>query len=294
MTRRGLILARYRREVLIEIESGARLTGLVRGRKLRPLTGDEVVWHAEQDGTAVIDEILPRTNVLERIDSRGRGEGVAANLSLVAVVVAPRPEPDWQLVDHYLAGAAIIGIDATLVRNKQDIADAVLDERAETYARLGYEVLRTSVQPKRGIAALADIFVRHRGVLVGQSGVGKSSVLNALLGSEAQAVGKLSSRRPLGRHTTTASILHRLPSGGEIIDSPGVRRYAPFIADPADLASGFIEFRPFLGRCRFNDCGHTHEPGCAVLAALRDGQIDDPRYRSYLALRATLERLRSV
>jgi len=291
MERRGLVVARHRREVIVETPEGESLSGLVRGRALKPLAGDEVRWHLEADGTAVIEEVLPRRTLLERIDSRGRAEGVAANVSLIVIVVAPEPAPDWQLVDRYLVAAALLDIAAALVRNKLDLADAGLDARAAGYRSIGCEVMAASMKSGQGLDELRRTLSDHRGVLVGQSGVGKSSLINALLEAETQAVGRLSRRRPLGRHTTVAAMLHRLPGGGELIDSPGVRRYAPKISDPADLARGFLEFRPHLGRCRFNDCRHLSEPGCAVLAALERGEIGARRYLSYKALRATLEGL---
>jgi ribosome biogenesis GTPase len=261
---------------------------------LSPLAGDRVRFSLEPDGTAVVREILARQSLLERIDNRGRGEGVAANVSLIAVVVAPRPAPDWQLVDRYLVAAALMGIDAALIRNKLDIEDGDVDQRADAYAGIGYPFIAASAATQRGLDALARALAGHRSVLVGQSGVGKSSLINSLVADDAQAVGSLSRRRAIGRHTTTAAMLYRLPGGGEIIDSPGVRRYAPKIDDPADLAFGFVEFRPFQGRCRFNDCSHRAEPGCAVRAAVETGSIRPERHRSYAALRDTLERLRAA
>jgi ribosome biogenesis GTPase len=270
---------------VIEAEGGGTFTAQVRGRKLRPLTGDQVVFRQQADGTAVIHEIVARTSLLQRIDRRGRGEGIAANVSLLAVVIAPKPAPDWQLVDRYLVAAALMGIDAALVRNKQDVPDNALDERADCYRAIGYPVTNTSTKSGRGLESLAELLKDRRGVLLGQSGVGKSSLINALLNDDAQAVGELSQRKSLGRHTTTAAMLFRLPGGGELIDSPGVRRYAPKIADPADLAFGFVEFRPYIGKCRFNDCAHRNEPGCAVTAAVAAGAIHPDRYQSYCALR---------
>ena len=291
MTLRGRVIARHRRETLIEDDKGVTLSALVSGRKLRPLTGDEVMFSVEPDGTAVIRQILPRSTVLERIDSRGRAEGVAANITLIAVVIASEPVPDWQLVDRYLVAAALMGIDAALIRNKADIADQSVDTRAAAYRDIGYELVTTSASNAVGIAALAAILRHQRGVLVGQSGVGKSSLINALLDQEAQAVGSLSRRKAHGRHTTTSSMLYRLPGGGELIDSPGVRRYAPSISDPRDLASGFIEFRPLADDCRFSDCRHRNEPDCAVRSAVESGEIHRERYSSYLALAETIEAL---
>jgi ribosome biogenesis GTPase / thiamine phosphate phosphatase len=292
--RQGLIIARHRREAVLEDSSGATFAALVRGRKLRPLTGDRVSFSTEPDGTAVIHEILPRTSLLERIDSRGQGEGVAANVSLIAVVLAPAPAPDWQLVDRYLVAAAIMEIEAALIRNKLDVVDEETDRRARSYAAIGYACVATSTKTGEGLDALTRLLDGRRAVLVGQSGVGKSSLINALVADDAQAaVGSLSRRRALGRHTTTAAMLYRLPCGGELIDSPGVRRYAPKIASPADLAFGFVELRPFSAQCRFNDCSHRSEPGCAVRAAVENGSILPERYQSYRALRDTFESLGS-
>ena len=293
MTRRGLVIARHRRDFVIESDDGRTMNALAGGRQTRPLTGDEILWHEAPDGTAVIEEILPRRSLLERIDSRGLGEGVAANVSRLIVVVAPSPTADWQLVDRYLVAAELMRVGAALVRNKADVDDAALDERALSYGTIGYDVVTASAKTGRGIAALAALLDGERGVLVGQSGVGKSSLLNALLESEAQAVGDLSRRRALGRHTTTAAVLHRLPGGGELIDSPGVRRYAPSIEDTAALPSGFVEFAAVPGRCRFNDCSHVDEPECAVRGAVAAGAIDPRRYESYVALRAAVEALRA-
>jgi ribosome biogenesis GTPase len=184
-----------------------------------------------------------------------------------------------------------MGIDAALVGNKSDLAGGTLDAPLEIYASLGYPVCHASVVDGRGLRELADLLRGHRSVLLGQSGVGKSSLLNTLLAIEVQAVQPLSRRRPLGRHTTTAAVLHRLPGGAELIDSPGVRRYAPVIKEPAALPGGFVEFRRHLGGCRFGDCRHLGDMGCAVQAAVERGEIAPRRYASYVELRKVMEGL---
>lgn len=289
--RRGLILARHRREVIVEDSTGRSWQGLLRGRRLRALTGDEVLFAIEPDGTAVIDTLLPRRTVLERIDSRGQPEGVAANVSLLAIVAAPLPPPDWQMIDRYLVAAVLMRVDAAIVLNKCDLGDDPIKAALERYSRLGYSVCRTSTVDGSGLDELRRLLSGHRSVLVGQSGTGKSSLLNALLADTPQAVRSLSRRRPLGRHTTTSAVLHRLPDGGELIDSPGVRRFAPAIPDGNALAQGFLEFRPCLGQCRFNDCRHLDDAGCAVTSAVTRGEIAPERYRSYAELRKLIERL---
>jgi ribosome biogenesis GTPase len=293
VTAPGLIVARHRREAVIESAEGTIRRALVRGRKLRPVTGDEVRWHTESDGTAVIDGILPRRSLLERIDGRGRSEGVAANVTMLVIVIAPSPAPDWSLADRYLVATELLDVEAALIRNKADLIDPDIDNRCEVYRHIGYPVIATSNRPDTGIEALRELLSGHRSVLVGQSGTGKSSLLNALIGDQAQAVGALSERRELGRHTTTAAMLFRLPTGGELIDSPGVRRYAPHIPDLRDLAAGFREFRPWLGQCRFNDCRHHEDPGCTIRAALESGQISPERYQSFRQLAATLSEIDS-
>jgi ribosome biogenesis GTPase len=286
-----LIIARHRRDALIETADSQVVRALVRGRQLNPVTGDEVLWRGQQDGTVVIESIQARRSLLERIDSRGRAEAVAANISALVIVVAPLPAPDWSLADRYLVAAELLGIDGAIVRNKCDIASRDMDGRCPIYARIGYPVIATSARTRAGLDTLQAFLSGHRCVLVGQSGVGKSSLLNALLGDEAQAVGRLSERRDIGRHTTTASMLYRLPGGGELIESPGVRRYSPNIQSPADLTHGFCDLRRHLDQCRFNDCRHRGEPGCAIRAALAQGEIAPERYESFLTLSATLDSL---
>lgn len=292
MNERGLVVARYRRHAVVEDGDGNEHRCLLRGRGIKPLAGDSVEWRIAEDGTPVVEEILPRRSVLTRIDSRGRPEGVAANLSRLVVVVAPKPSPDWLLVDRYLVAAELGEIEAVIVWNKLEIAE---NEGAQhlraVYASIGYPVLETSAKTRIGLDALADVLRGERSTLVGQSGVGKSSLINALLGENVQATGRLSGKGHHGRHTTTTSMLYRLPGGGELIDSPGVRHYAPHIDDVTHIDRGYREFRPYLAHCRFHDCRHRAEPDCAVKAAVEAGRIDSDRYESYLKLGETLEAL---
>jgi len=282
MVRRGVVVERHRRHVTVEDDSGARWLCGTANRRLQPIVADDVHWRLERDGTGVVTEVLERRTVLTRIDSRGRCELVAANLTQLVVVAAPVPEPDWLVVDRYLVAAELAGLSALVVMNKADLAERPA-HHLDCYRRAGYPVHVTSVTDGRGLDALAEALRNERSALVGQSGVGKSSLLNRLLGDEVQSTGGLA-KGAHGRHTTSSAVLYRLAAGGELVDSPGVRAYAPYIEDPASIQKGFPEFRELIGRCRFDDCRHLAEPDCAVKEALETGDICKQRYDSYVRL----------
>lgn len=277
----GVVVARHRRRVEVETDDDS-LVSCIAGRRLDVLCGDRVLWRRDAHGTAVVTRTLPRTTLLTRINSRGAPEPVAANLTQLVAVVAAVPAPDWFLLDRYLAAAELMGIEAAIVYNKCDVAAAPSD--LDTYARIGYAVTAVSAAAGTGVNALAPQLAAHRSALLGQSGVGKSSLLNALVGDDVQAIGALGGRGAHGRHTTTTAVLHRLPGRGELLDTPGVRHYAPHIDAAVDVARGFRELAARAGRCRFADCLHRAEPDCAVKHAVETGAIARARYESYLAL----------
>jgi ribosome biogenesis GTPase / thiamine phosphate phosphatase len=283
MSRQGIVVARHRRHVTVEDASGQRRLCRTAQRRLQPIVADEVLWRAEPDGTGTVTEVLERHSTLTRVDSRGRCELVASNLTQLVAVAAFAPAPDWFVVDHYLAAAELAGLSAQLVMNKADIGTGE-PAHLECYRRAGYAVHVTSAVEGRGTETLAAALRGERSVMVGQSGVGKSSLLNALLGEHLQSTGDLTGKGGHGRHTTSSAVLYRLADGGELVDSPGVRAYAPYIADPAALHRGLPEIRELIGRCRFDNCRHLAEPGCAVKAARDAGGLCTRRYESYVRL----------
>lgn len=292
MPERGLVVARHRRHVTVEDAAREWHRCGLPSRRLRPLVGDEVDWERQADGTGIVTGVTARKTVLTRIDSRGRREPVAANLTQLLVVAAPVPSPDWTLLDRYLVAAELIPVKAVIVFNKRDLPNAEPNE-LQDLREIGYPVRITSALHGTGLDDVAEIMAGERGAVVGQSGTGKSSLINALLGDELQAVGALTGKGAHGRHTTSSATLYRLGNGGEFIDSPGVRNYAPYIESIAELQRGFREFHPHLGRCRFDNCRHLAEPDCAVKAALAAGEIALRRYESYTNLCDLVETLQA-
>lgn len=285
--RTGLVIANYGAEV--EVMDDADETHRCRLRQnLETLVpGDRVVWQPlgqSPEGVAIALE--PRHTLLARPDPRGELRPLAANLDQLLVVAAPRPGYSTDLIDQYLVAAESNGIHPLIVMNKIDLLTDAMEQAAvardlERYRRLGYRTLRASTRSAHGLDALIAALRGKVSVFVGQSGVGKSSLVQRLLPEEAIRIGALTEGSGLGRHTTSAARYYRLPTGGAIIDSPGVREFGLWHMEPQALAQGFVEFRPLLGRCRFRDCQHREEPGCALREAVARGEVSAERLASY-------------
>ena len=256
----------------------------------RPCCGDRVTVRRADDESAVVVAIEPRRNEFARADARQRRQIIAANLDRVLIVIAPAPPPSRDLVERYLVAVHSLGIEPVLVLNKADLLNGAAIEpggpldHLEDYRRLGYTVLETSCKAAPGTSVLDAALQNRVSILVGQSGVGKSSLVQALLPDVDIRTGALSQVTGLGRHTTTVTMLYHLPDGGDLIDSPGVRDFSLSPVAVDRLAQGFREFRPYLGQCRFHNCRHAGEPGCAVQDAARSGVINQRRLANYREL----------
>ncbi len=279
----GLVIARYGKRALVEDADGERRQCFLRANLDSIVAGDRVVWRTSDDGAGVIDARAERSSELSRPDIRGNLRPVAANIDLMLIVIAPKPPAHANLIDRYLIAAEHEGIDAAIVLNKADLIDAHdnIESLAARYAELGYPVVKTDRNNDPEAALLRPLIGNRTLVLVGQSGVGKSSLINRLIPDLDIRVGELSEAIDKGRHTTTAAELYHLPAGGNLIDSPGIREFHLNHLPEQAVADGFREFRPFLGHCRFRDCSHDHEQGCALLAAVESGDILSERFESY-------------
>jgi ribosome biogenesis GTPase len=279
------VLVSYGGHGIVRTDDGRSLDARFRRAVGRPVCGDHVQLSVGDDGMAAVESIDPQRNRFLRADARGRTQVVAANLDRVLVVVAPNPMPSQDLLDRYLVAVHSLGIEPVVVVNKSELpwTEQAPENmrRLDHYTQLGYTVVRVSCKGEPGIATLVPQVAVGTSILVGQSGVGKSSLVRELLPDLDIQVGELSRITGKGTHTTTTTIIYQLGDTGQLIDSPGVWEYGLWRIDEQDLALGFVEFRPFLGLCRFNDCLHQSEPGCAIKDAVAQGRIADWRYASY-------------
>lgn len=282
--RDGVVTARFGKDV--EVVDAGDLGGPVRRCHLRanlePVVGDRVLWRPQHD-QGVVTALAPRRSLLRRRENN-RVRIIAANVDQIAIVIAARPEPHAALVDRLLAAAEIEHIRALLVINKCDLPGSEIAAAiGESRARIGYPLLRVSAHTGLGIDALRAQLEGGMSIFCGQSGVGKSSLLNRLFPEAGAAVGELSQAAAKGRHTTTVARCYALP-GGAVIDAPGIREFDVACADD-HLLHGFVELLPLASRCRFRNCRHRDDPGCALIDAAHHGQIDPQRLESFHQLR---------
>ncbi len=284
----GRVVASHGHTVVVEGPDGATHPCSVRRQAGRPVTGDVVLWASEPGGRGVVVAVEPRRNLLARPDGRGASRAIAANLDQVVVVFAVEPDCPDTLLDRYLVAATHYGLDALLLLNKTDRAGPAersrLNERLARYGGLGYATCESSARAPDGVDALAAHLRGRTSVLVGPSGVGKSSLVRALIPAAEARTGEVSAATGHGRHTTSASTLFHLPGGGELIDSPGVRDFGVWHLPREAIARGFVEIQALAAHCRFRDCRHRGEPGCAVGAAVTEGRVSPARLASFLAL----------
>ncbi|HEX7735854.1 MAG TPA: ribosome small subunit-dependent GTPase A [Ktedonobacteraceae bacterium] len=259
--------------------------------------GDYVKLRQLDATTGVIEEILPRQSELSRRDSASSDKKVMqqtllANLDQVVLVFSTaQPDPHFSMLDRYLAICESAGVHPVICLNKADLMhEGYVDQAAELYQHLDYPVIWSSTITEQGIGMLRSILQNHMTLFTGPSGVGKSSLVNAIEPGMAIKTGLVSSATGKGKHTTTGSQLYPLSGGGWLADSAGIRALATWNLSPAELPNCFVEFRPYLGACEYSDCTHLDEEGCAVLQAVQNGSIDEHRHKSYTRILLEEER----
>lgn len=285
----GLVMSRHGKLAAVEDETGHLHRCNIRRTIPSLVVGDWVIWRRGQNARApgIIEAVLPRRSQFVRPDYYNGIKTVAANVDQIIIVSAVLPTFSLNILDRYLVACETMQIMPTLVFNKMDLLSATekkaMAETLAIYRNIGYSVLFVSQKLAEGIGELRSVLSHHTTIFVGQSGVGKSSLINMLLPDFVKKadIGHLSELSGLGQHTTTAARLYHLPDGGAIIDSPGVREFGLWHLEARQVDQGFIEFHDYLGRCRYRDCKHIDDPGCALRDAVTNGRIAASRFENY-------------
>lgn len=287
-SKKGLVLARFAKRADIEDEEGKRYVCTIKPELHSLVCGDWILFEPEGTSQGKILSIYPRTSLLARTRFREK-KSVAANITQLVIVLAPKPAITWPLLDSYLIIADNLSIHPLIILNKTDLPCEAEKHMLNTdYQSLGYNILYTK---KNDPACHEQLLRRLRdtvSVFVGQSGTGKSSLIAALLPHENLVTAPIAALAELGKHTTSNTRYYHLPTGGALIDSPGVRAFSLDDMQCTDIAQGYREFRPYLSLCRFRNCTHENSPGCAIIKAVEQGAISASRYHNFLQLRAAL------
>jgi ribosome biogenesis GTPase / thiamine phosphate phosphatase len=280
----GLVVAHLGQGIAVEHDNEIILCQPLR-RLETVAVGDKVMWSQAAPGQGRIEAILPRRSLLARPARNNKTRPVAANIDTVFVVIAAQPACDFLLIDQYIAVCENSGIETALILNKIDLDQShALDNELDIYRNLGYSTYKVSTKTKLGFDELKRDLQNRVSVLTGQSGVGKTSITNFLVNDRNLKTNTLSESTKHGRHTTTAATLYHIDSGGDLIDSPGVAIFGLSDLDNRQLAQGYREFNALLGKCKFNDCRHHEDKGCAIKEATQNGEIALSRYQRFLKL----------
>jgi len=281
----GLVVAHYGKHVTIQSNDNHLFQCAIRQNLGDVAAGDQVIWQPENADTGIIVAVLERTSAFGRPGKDGCIKAIAANIDQLLIVVAPQPALILTLLDSYLVTAETLNMTALIILNKVDLiseqTDSTLLTTLKTYQDIGYQVVHTSCLQQDIRDTLQSYLGNKSSVFVGQSGVGKSSLIAKLIPDRAIRIGTLSGGDKVGKHTTSHSYLYQLAQGGQIIDSPGIRALRLWHMDPQMIAAGFVEFQPYLNNCKFRNCQHLHEPDCALKQAVAQGKVAAIRLENF-------------
>ncbi|MDC0965850.1 ribosome small subunit-dependent GTPase A [Candidatus Thioglobus sp.] len=277
----GLVITRYGQRLLVEAQSGELYQCTGRRNIELSVAGDQVIFQTTDNNEGVVTALLPRDNFLTRSQKL-----IAANIDELWLVVAIEPHYQFELIDRYLVVAENAGLPINIVVNKIELSDDFDQVKHDfsLYESAGYSVHYLSVKAQTNVAEFKAQLKHKAHIFLGQSGVGKSSLINELIPDLNLRVNEISTKSKLGKHTTTNTTLYHIPSGGDLIDSPGIREFQLDELTDKEILSGFREFKPFIGQCKFRNCAHINEPKCAIKTAVEEGAIHMQRYHNYLQL----------
>lgn len=283
MSYEGLIVAAYGKRYNVELPDGRILSCVTRGKKVDNAAGDRVTVTLTADNEGVIEKTTERSTLLYRSNAY-KSKILAANVTQILIVLATQPSFYEDLLNRCLVAAEAAGIRAVILLNKCDLPNPQALQKLEQYAALGYLTLQLNA--RQSVATLKPLLASHTSVLVGQSGMGKSTIINSLLPDARSKTQEISTTLDSGKHTTTATHLYHLDQDSAIIDSPGLQEFGLYHINETELEYAFVEFRPLIGHCKFNNCTHNHEPDCAILKAVQAGSIPTERLQIFQQIRS--------
>ncbi|MFQ1022420.1 small ribosomal subunit biogenesis GTPase RsgA [Avibacterium paragallinarum] len=299
-TQEGTVVTRYSVHADVEDEQGQIYRCNLRRTLSNLVVGDKVIWRKGneqlQGVSGVIEAIHPRKNEITRPDYYDGLKVIAANIDRIIIVSAVVPELSLNIIDRYLVVCENANIPAVILLNKVDLLSEEQRQQVETqlkiYQDIGYQTMMISAKTGKHMQDLTALLSSGTSIFVGQSGVGKSSLINAILPEVNAQVGEVSELSGLGKHTTTSSRLYHLPQGGDLIDSPGIREFGLWHLNADQITKGYREFQYFLGTCKFRDCKHLNDPGCALKEAVEKGKIHPIRFNNYHNLIESLSNIK--
>lgn len=281
----GQVITNFGASLIIEDSNNALVRCVARQNLGAIVCGDRVIWQRAANNEGVIVAVEPRASLLQKPGFGGKLKPMAANIDQIVIVSSVLPEPNSYLIDRYLVAAENLPATPIILINKIDLLNADNEQPVQhiekLYTEIGYQVIRASNVIDHGFDELYEALREKTSIMVGLSGVGKSSLIQQLLPDQDIRIGELSAASGEGTHTTTHSTLYTMPCGGRLIDSPGVRDFGLWNTRAQDILYGFKELRPFIGHCKFSDCSHHTEPDCSIQQALTEGKISEERFAHF-------------